>query len=380
MGRNIQTKNRSLAFADEHLKENPALVMMSQLDLNGVHTGGREGKEDNQLVIEFTAVLVNPHMPDGTSYLRNGQDYYLAMGIDYNNAAIIFAATTEVSVVLKNKVSRSKWTSNFTLKLISSQDYDKQVVPRFPSENAAVNKGDSVLFEFDFYSTSPMLDIEVIVMSKDKDSLKMRDHVHVGEIQMAFGDAFACSAPDPDKISRSYETSETGLTVANASVVLPTLISVNGLSKNIFTTCTFLENSREYVLFSSHLDRRTVNRSSNKITFKVPVHIMNIDSLKAGSKEMVSFGVKSRGDWLWHAMNEITVGEHDKNIENEANEELNAYVIRDERKNTQRVSGETVSFKIAVEFPIGYSKFVVTLRGTAGAVYYGITMRHPSKA
>ena len=55
---------------------------------------------------------------------------------------------------------------------------------------------------------------------------------------------------------------------------------------------------------------RDISKDINKLTFNIPVHVPNMESVEVESTRLLSFSVKVGEGHLWETVHEVTIGEY----------------------------------------------------------------------
>jgi hypothetical protein len=113
-----------------------------------------------------------------------------------------------------------------------------------------------------------------------------------------------------------------------------------------------------------HSATRDVSKEMNKISFKIPVHVMNMDTAEVTAIRQITFAIRMGGKKLWHALHEITIGE---NVALSGAMGTPTVTSKKMSNNVTSVdviiAGNAVVFTVTVAMPAGYSPFAITMQG-----------------
>lgn len=287
----------------------PTVVEKAVIDWTNVQTTGPDGTDKNTINVQFQAMMVP--LPE----LENGKKYYVSAGIEYAEEAYVWVGQIEVTASLSGSI------------------YNAEVTMSDPPTTLA--KGDADLIKIDAKITNPAGDIKFVVSQP----LGYTEVFHFGDISYAVGDAFACS--DAKHWKASSTKSSTGMS-----------------------------NSRYYVEYPFLINRdakRDVSDPINQLTFKVPVQVLNSDTVMPGLSRDLSFGLYIGTTKLWTALHTVTITAPIAITEG-AVSAASATIA-----NTGDIeAGDGVAYLVSVTVPPGWVDFDVVVDGgtdfTAAAV------------
>ena len=110
---------------------------------------------------------------------------------------------------------------------------------------------------------------------------------------------------------------------------------------------------------------RDVSQDMNKIDFKIPIHVMNMDTVEVDSMRMLTFIVSRGGRALWHAVHEVTIGATVPATGSGVPTVAAIALLNNVTANNTVTAGNAAVFKVNVSVPAGHSNFKISLTGDA---------------
>ncbi len=102
----------------------------------------------------------------------------------------------------------------------------------------------------------------------------------------------------------------------------------------------------------------------NKIQLKIPIHVLNMDTVEVDTVRFLTFGVRMGGEKLWHAVHEITIGDTLIPVPNASPKIVSVKLINNVTTTDTILAGNAAVYQVILSIRPGYHNFKVALKGT----------------
>jgi hypothetical protein len=169
--------------------------------------------------------------------------------------------------------------------------------------------------------------------------------------------AFACSPEE--NWQENYHKSPSEFTTDNVTVSYAMLINREGQSR-IFFFCAKVYALTLSMIFAT-ASRDVTDTENNTITFEIPIHVLNIDTVLEGLKRDIAFSLRIGDTKLWTGVQEITIGPPANPFPSNPNAAVAK--LYNNVTDDKIFRGNSAVFRVTVTLSPGWSNFDVEVTG-----------------